>query len=452
MIEGGPGSNPSEDAGKWWEGMSPVEIRDADPNVYAQLFGSDDPNIVESTTNPPASDVPTQSENLDKQEAPSYSLTDEQRNAILRHADNYLMTVDTEREEAVTKSPLARIKERITGSNRRQFRDVILSAHDEESWQRALHPEKYYQNDLQKKLKVNIPKPKNDERQYQLTEKDKKRIEELARYRAAIKYRDEAVKLIKELRDNPNIEGERESAINNELNHLFYFLMVLAHTDSYRVIYEQVGKTYRKTDQKPHQRGLNESGEEYRNRIAPKMEDRRLKDARIYIPPNPNIESPPLQPEQMANNTVEPINPPVPPQLEPSQVISWADNRLEGEKTREFSTRLEGPVKVPGPELGDQLLANELISYCNQLAQYKKEDLLKLGVELKIDKSGIVYTEVTKNKNKEKTEACKTYKLTLKLDTGKYLSLTIYSDGCNEGDKKVSRPTQNVKGKPIENK
>jgi hypothetical protein len=314
---------------------------------------------------------------------------------------------------------------------------VRNAAYNEDEWKKALRPnenrpkmKKFLQERL---IALKLKKPE-DIRAYELTVEEKQRIEELARYREAIKYRDEATKLIKERRDSTDLPPERAAEIDRQLDHYYAYLMKLAHEDSYKVIYEREEKKYWKRDPKQGPRRSNESESDYRKRVAPEKADQRLKDVRLYIPGQP-------QPEPLADKAMDPVKRPRAVAQEAQRFGRWVNDRLQGERSGKYFTRLEGMTKESLAELGDQEAVRSLSQVYARLKEFSQvvTNLEDYGITIDEKPSTKKYKRLGQQKGQGTKLASPTRTITLKVADEHYI-FTLYSDGFIDGDKKVPQP------------
>ncbi|MDO8650375.1 MAG: hypothetical protein Q7K33_03655 [Candidatus Berkelbacteria bacterium] len=356
----------------------------------------------------------------------SYSPGDE-RDVTLRHAVSYLFGADRERlmEEHKGKGATKVIKRKIKDLDR-----INYIAHEGDEWKKLFKPDKYEW--IKRQIGFGI-KPKAGRTEAEFSKKERKRLEEVARYKEVYRYRDEARKLMKEAQV---ATPERKTEIERELDGYYAMLMKLAHEDSYKVEVELTDKArYAKVKRK-----RDESQESYRSRANKKLPGY-VKD--IKVKPRGDGDDP----SQLRSQR------PIP--RDEGSTQQWARDMLEGEQKGKFRSGVEGPIKKVESKLGDPVLADNLILTYKLLSKYKEADLKKLGIEIKCEKSRIVYTEPGGGKKKKGVEAIKpklaspTYSITIKAREGEYHVFTIYSDGCNEDGKRVERPTK--KGEIVEN-
>lgn len=408
-------------------------------------------------TEPEENQTPVEAEAQPEPPPPPYEPTPEERDATLRVADSYLYDLDPGRDaDRIMKERnnkkgavaiLGRIADRFlhprTYGQRKRDNYVIgeigrarYDAYSEERWSKALNPREKQDEKARKRGKEPEPLSKNE----------KQRLEEVARYREAIKYRNEAVKLIKERRDSTDLSAERAEEIERQLDHYYAYLIKLAHEDSYKFIYEYEEKKPRKR-QKPGrtwygrpksrlEQQPGESSEDYRNRVAPKKSEKKLKDVRVYIEGQPREE--PLAPE--AGEPTEPIPA---SDRDDERHQAWVGDRLEGERTGAYFTRLEGPVKETQSKLGDIGLANDIKEMYEFLSQYSAKDLGEEDIEIRISKTATQKTYRYGRGDRGKTmPASPTIAISFKVEKGKTHVLTIFSDGVIEDNKRLERPTQ----------
>ncbi|MCR4311539.1 MAG: hypothetical protein NUV54_03190 [Candidatus Taylorbacteria bacterium] len=402
---------------------------------------------VESTP-PPNDPIPPQAGPAPERTTSDY----EQRDLVLRNADNYLYGVDKDRimagrEKAKGATKVIRriyevmSRTRTTAGESEQIRNLDRirgAAYKEDEWKKVLRPNENRPKTkkfLQEKLvKLGLKKPE-DIRAYELTVGEKQRIEELARYREAIKYRDDAVKLIKEKRDATDLTPERDAEIDRQLDHYYAYLMKLAHEDSHKVIYEGESKTYRKLDSKHGPRQPNESESDYRNRIAPENTDQRLKDVRLYIPGQP-------RPEPLANEATEPTK--KPPALAPEnqRYDQWLKDRQEGEQSGKYFTRLEGMVKETFGELGNPDAIRGITEIYRLLQDFSRTGINLKDYDIEIDEKPSTKSYKQPGTGKKQSQAMlgsPTRTITMKV-ADEYYIFTLYSDGYIDGNKKIPLP------------
>ncbi len=348
---------------------------------------------------------------------------EEKRDTTLRYAFAYLNSLDSERimEGREEKRGAAAIIQKI--KNRLNFKDPAIKnleqihyiADNEDAWKKLLHLDKGEGKITEK-----------------FSAREMEKIEMVARYREVDRYRNEAVKLMREGR---SASPERKVEIEGELNKYYAMLLKIAHENSYKVIKEEEKDRHQKIKRLPK-----ESQDDYRQRVKDALLPKRLKDFRVEASDD---DDPP------ALAKVLPIIP-----LGEERLEQWAKNALGEEGQRGFRSGLEGPIKaeVKG-RLADRKLAKELTNTYKILARYKPEDLKGVGIEISKTDSRVVYTEVFKGKKKEylkeKIKASPTYSITMKVEAGNYHCFEIYSDGVIEDGKRVDRPTK--AGVPNEN-
>ena len=229
------------------------------------------------------------------------SSTAVERDVTLRHAVGYLENSDTSalmkerKSRKGAKAVMGRIGDRLRAGP--FSRGVVMGSNDSA----RLNAIKEAVSDVYtggEKLKKALGEGTADVKNQKF---DRDKIEMLVRYKEALRLSDEAVKLIREI---PFADEARAIEIDGQLNNLHEHLMILAHEDSYKILYdfeETITRKKRLSDRRffglasnpDFDQGLNETLAEYHDRVRPKEVKRTLKDVRVLYNGNPEPNSDP---------------------------------------------------------------------------------------------------------------------------------------------------------------
>lgn len=381
----------------------------------------------------------------------------EDRDMILRHAENYLYYADRERilghteERQGVRAVKDWIFDNLNLGNWSKVERAHREAYSGEAWEKATGIKKDEEGKV-KRHETNLWQAATGTAEREKKSKfDVKLVENLARYRAALEYRDQAIKLI---REKEWAEESRRKEIDQELSRYHSQLMKLAHEDSCKLLVEYEERLIR--------------GKRNIDRTRPESKPQRtLQDIRISHPEDktqpenkgPDLGKPGKIYETKDIGTVKGKHPP-----RPEAYKRWVKDRRTGEKSGRYYTRLERPtVEEPEPEKRISLpairkdfekiynnlqTASQALSKEATNAEGKKEPLKGFGiVEVSKKDSGkhYHYTEARTRSGEAGTPAAATKTICLKSmdksgDFTELYTFSLYSDGFVVDGKRADQP------------